>query len=70
MNCPARSKHRVRPDLLCLVYSVAIQTGYSRTDDRPIIIAHRGACGYLPEHTLEAAAMIVPMKTATFETVT
>ncbi|GAB5559760.1 MAG: glycerophosphodiester phosphodiesterase [Synoicihabitans sp.] len=24
--------------------------------DRPIVIAHRGASGYLPEHTLEAAA--------------
>ena len=25
--------------------------------DGPVIIAHRGASGYLPEHTLEAAAM-------------
>lgn len=25
--------------------------------DKPIIIAHRGACGYLPEHTLEGYAM-------------
>ncbi|MGB5346815.1 MAG: glycerophosphodiester phosphodiesterase [Woeseia sp.] len=24
---------------------------------RPLIIAHRGACGYLPEHTLEAKAL-------------
>jgi glycerophosphoryl diester phosphodiesterase len=26
-------------------------------DDGPLVIAHRGASGYLPEHTLEAAAM-------------
>ena len=25
--------------------------------EAPIVIAHRGACGYLPEHTLEAASM-------------
>lgn len=25
-----------------------------RNSDRPLVIAHRGACGYLPEHTLEA----------------
>ncbi len=26
-------------------------------DSRPLVIAHRGACGYLPEHTLAAKAM-------------
>lgn len=31
----------------------------SRT--RPVIIAHRGACGYLPEHTLAAKAMAYGM---------
>ena len=25
----------------------------------PIIIAHRGACAYLPEHTLEAKALAI-----------
>lgn len=25
--------------------------------DPPVVIAHRGASGYLPEHTLEAKAM-------------
>ncbi len=29
--------------------------------DRPLIIAHRGACGYLPEHTLEAKALAYGM---------
>ena len=28
---------------------------------RPLIIAHRGACGYLPEHTLEAKALAYGM---------
>ena len=27
----------------------------------PIVIAHRGACGYLPEHTLEAKALAIGM---------
>lgn len=26
---------------------------------KPIVIAHRGACGYLPEHTLEAKALAI-----------
>ena len=29
--------------------------------ERPLIIAHRGACGYLPEHTLEAKALAYGM---------
>ncbi len=29
--------------------------------DKPLLIAHRGACGYLPEHTLEAKAMAYAM---------
>lgn len=28
-----------------------------RSGQRPAVIAHRGACGYLPEHTLEAKAL-------------
>jgi glycerophosphoryl diester phosphodiesterase len=30
-------------------------------DDEPIVIAHRGASGYLPEHTLEAYALAVDL---------
>ena len=30
-------------------------------DDRPIVIAHRGASGYLPEHTLAAKALAYGM---------
>lgn len=29
----------------------------STARSRPLVIAHRGACGYLPEHTLEAKAL-------------
>ncbi|WP_240943967.1 glycerophosphodiester phosphodiesterase [Micromonospora thermarum] len=31
----------------------------SRADDRPIVIAHRGASGYRPEHTLEAYRLAI-----------
>ena len=30
------------------------QAGYFYNPQRPLIIAHRGACGYIPEHTLQA----------------
>ena len=33
----------------------------NRNNTKPIVIAHRGACGYLPEHTLEAASMAFAM---------
>lgn len=33
-----------------------------RTPEPPVVIAHRGACGYLPEHTLEAASMAYAMQ--------
>lgn len=29
----------------------------AQASDKPIVIAHRGACGYLPEHTLAAKAL-------------
>ncbi|MEQ9406718.1 MAG: glycerophosphodiester phosphodiesterase family protein [Fuerstiella sp.] len=34
----------------------AVPVGQSTTDQVPLVIAHRGASGYLPEHTTEAAA--------------
>ena len=34
---------------------------YFYNSQRPLIIAHRGACGYLPEHTLQAYEMAVYM---------
>lgn len=33
----------------------------SLTGDRPLVIAHRGASGYLPEHTLEAYALAIDL---------
>lgn len=30
-------------------------------DDKPLVIGHRGASGYLPEHTLEAYALAIDM---------
>lgn len=41
--------------LLSLLACVAMTSGLFATD-RPLVIAHRGASGYLPEHTLESAA--------------
>ena len=40
--------------IVALLFGVA---PVSAIADGPVIIAHRGASGYLPEHTLEAAAM-------------
>jgi glycerophosphoryl diester phosphodiesterase len=39
--------------LLLMVFQVGAN-GFLLADDHPIIIAHRGASGYLPEHTLAA----------------
>lgn len=39
---------------LCLLMTTTPQL---QADDQPIVIAHRGASGYLPEHTLEAATL-------------
>ena len=36
---------------------MATTAGMARPSRRPVVIAHRGASGYLPEHTLEAKAL-------------
>jgi len=36
---------------------MATTAGTARPSRRPVVIAHRGASGYLPEHTLEAKAL-------------
>lgn len=36
---------------------VALLPARAQDDTKPLVIAHRGASGYLPEHTLEAKAM-------------
>lgn len=40
--------------LLCLLASTLISA-------KPLVIAHRGASGYLPEHTLESKSMAYAM---------
>lgn len=40
-----------------VLLSFAATTAWSAAAQDPIVIAHRGASGYLPEHTLEAYAM-------------
>jgi glycerophosphoryl diester phosphodiesterase len=37
------------------------QQGSTLNGERPIVIAHRGASGYLPEHTLEAYKLAIEM---------
>lgn len=38
--------------LFPLAIALAVSAGAA---ERPLVVAHRGACGYLPEHTLESA---------------
>lgn len=45
----------------CLLICVFGGTGQWAIADRPIVIAHRGASGYVPEHTLVAKAMAFAM---------
>jgi glycerophosphoryl diester phosphodiesterase len=41
--------------------SPALAHGPTLDGQRPLVIAHRGASGYLPEHTLEAYALAIEM---------
>ena len=50
---------RLPPLTVLLMGSVLLDSAGAA--DRPIIIAHRGASGYLPEHTLAAKAMAYAM---------
>lgn len=51
----------MRPEAPCLLTAVVAASLLLLTDpavaDAPVVIAHRGASGYLPEHTLEAKAL-------------
>ncbi len=42
------------PRLLALLLTLGV---LAAAEPRPLIIAHRGASGYLPEHTLAAKAL-------------
>ncbi len=37
------------------------QRGWNSEKDRPLVIGHRGASGYLPEHTLESYALAIEL---------
>jgi len=43
--------------VLAVLSITALPTNHASAADGPFIVAHRGASGYLPEHTLEAVAM-------------
>jgi glycerophosphoryl diester phosphodiesterase len=47
--------------LIGLLLFSCIETKKQRTMNKKIVIAHRGASGYLPEHTIEAKAMAYAM---------
>lgn len=47
--------------ILSLVFNMSVPVQAQHTNGQNIIIAHRGASGYLPEHTLEAVAMAYAM---------
>ena len=46
---------RVRDNAPYLLVPFVVSVGFA-ADNRPLVIAHRGASGYLPEHTLAAKA--------------
>jgi len=48
--------------LLYLFFGCNAETKKQATMKKKIVIAHRGASGYLPEHTMEAKAMAYAMK--------
>ncbi len=53
--------HRIFGAVCALLAALTMSVSYAQEGARPMIIAHRGASGYLPEHTLEAKAMAYAM---------
>ncbi len=47
--------------ILLVGYLMMVDAGESQPS-RPLLVAHRGACGYAPEHTLAAYRMAIAMK--------
>lgn len=47
--------------LMVLILSVTALTAMAKERPEKIVIAHRGACGYLPEHTLQSYSMAYAM---------
>ena len=54
-------KTRFLPLILVLITSCNSEYNSTLTGQEPIVIAHRGASGYLPEHTLEAYQKAIDM---------
>ncbi len=52
---------RVIGAVCALLAVLTMSVSYAQEGARPMIIAHRGASGYLPEHTLEAKTMAYAM---------
>src|SRR5258708_40237114 len=54
---PGRSEGRIRNDLQFTSRGavISVRTG------KPLIIGHRGACGYLPEHTLASYQLAIDL---------
>ena len=50
-----------RSDGLSLAAGSSVAQEKTLTGERTLVVAHRGASGYLPEHTLEAYAMAIGM---------
>lgn len=57
-NAPAKADGRAAPDLVKIQAALgAAQQNAKKPAYRPAVAAHRGASGFLPEHTLPAKAM-------------
>ena len=56
----------IKAVIFCIIFTFIPYEGTAKvtrsTPSKPIVIAHRGASGYLPEHTLEAKALAYAMK--------
>ena len=48
--------------LSALLMTLCIQSDYFQNTSRPLIIAHRGAAGMIPEHSLQAYSTAAFMK--------
>ena len=50
--------------IICLMNTISISESSTKSAQaqEPLIIAHRGACGYLPEHTLAAKSLAHAMR--------
>jgi glycerophosphoryl diester phosphodiesterase len=62
MQCRPSAFRAIACALLAGVAYVPVEAMAKPLVDRPIVIAHRGASNYLPEHTMEAYRLAVQMR--------